>query len=277
MSGAPGARLLKLFPGPPDEVAVAGTWLAHRLHAQGGAGAPFVYASFVASLDGRIALRDPATGESRLPLALTSENDLRLFLELHAQADCLVTSAGYLRDLAAGRLDDVLQVGTPDLARWRAANGLTPQPAVVVVSAGLDFPLPASPVLNAQRLLVATTAAAPAGKVAQLRARGVPVIVAGAGDTVEGAPLARELGRRGYRSLYLLAGPRLFEAMLRDGMLARLYLTTTHRLLGGTHFQTMIGGAELGDAGWLRVAELYHDAGPPDGTGQWFARYDIFT
>lgn len=274
MSGAPGARLLKLFPGPPEEAAVAGTWLAHRLHAEGGAGAPFVYASFVASLDGRIALRNPATGESRLPLALTSGNDLRLFLELHAQADCLVTNAGYLRDLAARRLDDVLQVGTPDLAQWRAANGLAPQPAVVVVSAGLDFPLPASPLLHAQRLLVATTAAAPAGRVARLRAHGLPVIVAGQGGAVEGAPLVRELGRRGYRSLYLLAGPRLFEAMLHDGLLARLYLTTPHRLLGGPQFQTMVGGAELGDAGRLRVAALYYDAGPPDGTGQWFARYD---
>ncbi|HYH17922.1 MAG TPA: dihydrofolate reductase family protein [Azospirillum sp.] len=275
MSGAPGARLLKLFPGPPEEVAVAGTYLAERLHALGGAGQPFVYASFVSSLDGRIALRDPATGASRLPLALTSENDLRLFLELQAQADCLVTNAGYLRDLAARRLDDVLQVGTPDLADWRVANGLTPQPAVVVVSASLDFPLPASPVRHAQRMLVATGASAPAGKVARLRERGIPVIVAGTGVSVEGAPLVRELGRRGYRSLYLLAGPRLFEAMLRDGMLARLYLTTTHGLLGGAHFQTMVAGGELGDAGRLRVAALRYDAGPPDGVGQWFAQYDV--
>ncbi|HEY0836547.1 MAG TPA: dihydrofolate reductase family protein [Azospirillum sp.] len=272
------ARILRLYPGPPEEVALAGTYLAHALHARGGAARPFMYASFVCSLDGRIALQDPETGTSRLPLGLTSENDFRLFLELQAQADCLITNSGYLRDLAAGRLDDVLQVGatdaTRDLARWRAEHGLPPQPAVVVVSASLDFPLAPSPALNAQRVLVATGAAAPADRVERLRAAGLPVIVAGTGAAVEGAALARELGRRGYRSLYLLAGPRLFETMLRDRVLSRLYLTTTHSLLGGAAFQTMVSGPELGAAGRLRMASLLYDAAAPDGAGQWFAHYE---
>ncbi|HYG86930.1 MAG TPA: dihydrofolate reductase family protein [Azospirillum sp.] len=240
---------------------------------------PFVYASFVCSLDGRIALRDPGTGASHLPAGLTSDNDFRLFLELQAQADCLITHSGYLRDVAAGRLDDVLQVGTRDagrdLALWREENGLPPQPAVVVASSSLDFPLPKSLALNAQRVFIAVGAKAPAERVEALRAEGYPVIIAGKGNLVEGAPLVRQLGGLGFRSLYLLAGPRMLETILRDGMLSRLYLTMTHRIFGGERFHTMISGPELGAAGRLRMSELYYDATAPEGTGQWFAQFEL--
>jgi riboflavin biosynthesis pyrimidine reductase len=272
------ARILRLYPTPPEDVPLAGAYLAHTVHALGSADAPFVYASFVCSLDGRIALQDPGTGISRLPAGLSSDSDFRLFLELQAQADCVITHAGYLRDLAAGRLDDVLQVGTRDagrdLARWRAENGLTPQPAVVIASSSLDFPLPRSLALNAQRVLIAVGRAAPAEKVERLRRDGYRVVVAGDGLLVEGGPLVRELGGLGFRSLYLLAGPRMLETMLCDGVLSRLYVTMTHRLLGGETFQTMISGPEMGGAGRLRMASLYYDATAPEGAGQWFAHFE---
>jgi riboflavin biosynthesis pyrimidine reductase len=271
-------RMLRLFPGAPEEIALPGAYLAHRLHERGSADAPFVYASFVGSLDGRIALHDPVTGESRLPAGLVSGNDFRLFLELQAQADCLVTHGGYLRDLAAGRLDDVLQVGvqeaTWELAQWRADNGLPPQPAVVVASASLEFPMPGSPARHGQRVIIATGAGAPPDRVANWRAAGYEVLVAGAGMSVDGGPLVRELGSMGFRSLYLLTGPRMLDTMLRDGRLSRLYLTIAHRLLGGESFHSMLSGPELGDAGRLRLCALHYDASAPDGTGQFFAHFE---
>ena len=119
--------LLQLYP-QARECSVRGLYLAHRLHELGRPELPFVYGNFVSSLDGRIALRDPASRESRLAQALTSDSDLRLLLELHAQADCLITHGGYLRAIADRRLDDILQVGTvpghQDLASWRVAQGL---------------------------------------------------------------------------------------------------------------------------------------------------------
>ncbi|WP_448188006.1 RibD family protein [Azospirillum sp. sgz301742] len=270
--------MFRLYPGPPEDVVLEGAYLAHGVHALGSAATPFVYASFVSSLDGRIALRDPATGTSHLPAGLTGANDFRLFQELQAQADCLITHGGYLRDLAAGRLDDVLQVGlgesARDLAQWRAGNGLPPQPAVVIASSSLDFPIPRSLALNAQRVLIATGAAAPADRIARLRGDGYPVIVAGQGASVEGAPLVRELGGLGFRSLYLLAGPRMLETMLRDGVLSRLYLTIAHRILGGKSFHTMMAGPELGGAGRLRMSLLHYDPPAPDGAGQWFAQFE---
>lgn len=268
------ARLLRLYPGPPEDLPLAGAYLAHGLHALGSPAAPFVYASFVSSLDGRIALLDPATGESRFPPGLSNGSDFRLFLELQAQADCLITHAGYLRDLAAGKLDDVLRIGLHDpgrdLADWRRDHGLAPQPAVVVASSSLDFTLPESLARHGQRVMVAVGRSAPAERVEALRRTGLEVIVAGEGVRVEGAPLVRALGERGFRSVYLLAGPRMLETTLRGGVLSRLYLTMAHRLFGGERFQSMIEGPELGDAGRLRMVSLYHDA---DG-GQWFARFE---
>jgi riboflavin biosynthesis pyrimidine reductase len=272
------SQMLRLHPGPPEEVALAGAYLAHDLPARGSTAAPFVYADFVASLDGRIALSDPSTGASHVPALLRSAGDFRLLLELAAQADCLITHGGYCRAVAEGRLDDILQVGlragTGDLAQWRERHGLAPQPAVVVASASLDFPVPPSLARHGQRVLIATGAAAPAEKRDRLRARGYEVIVAGRDRWVEGAPLTRVLGDRGFRSLFLLAGPRMLETMLRDGVLDRLYLTLAHCLLGGDHFHGLIAGPELGPAGRLRLAALYDHAAAGDGVGEWFAQFE---
>jgi riboflavin biosynthesis pyrimidine reductase len=277
LQSAMAARMLRLYPSPPQEAAVEGAYLGHALHRLGSAARPFVYADFVSSLDGRIALDEPG-GESRLPAALRSANDLRLLFELIAQADCLITHGGYLRAIAAGRLDDILQTGvragTEDLARWRRASGLAPQPAVVIASASLDFRLPPSLAQHGQRVLVATGAAAPVDKMAALRAQGCEVFIAGQARYVEGGPLTRELGARGFRSLFLLAGPRMLETMLRDRILARLYLTIAHCVLGGPAFHTLIAGPELGPAGRLRLSALHYDAVQPDGAGQWFAQFE---
>jgi riboflavin biosynthesis pyrimidine reductase len=269
-------RLLRLFPTPHEEVPLAGLYLAQRLHRLGSTTAPFVYADFVASLDGRIALKDASGGPSRIPESLVNGNDFRLLLELQAQADCVVTHAGYLREVAAKRLDDILEVGalagSHDLAAWRAAEGLAPQPAVAIASASLDFELPRS--LAGRRVLVATGAAAPPDRRAALEARGCEVIVAGARHAVEGATLTTALGARGFRSLFLLTGPCMLETMLRGRMLSRLYLTIAHRLVGGEAIHTMLAGPVLGAEGCLRLEALYYDSGASDGIGQFFARFE---
>jgi riboflavin biosynthesis pyrimidine reductase len=273
------ARILRLYPGPTQEAALAGTYLTHRVHTLGTPAAPFVYANFVSSLDGRIALKEPGAGASHLPETLTSGNDFRLLLELQAQADCLITHGGYMRAIAEGRLDDILQVGTQeaarDLAQWREENGLAPQPAIVIASASLDFPVPDSPARHGQRLIVATgEEAAASGRAEAFRARGYEVILAGKGRSVEGAPLTQALGALGFRSLFLLAGPRMLDTMLRDRMLSRLYITVAHRILGGEAFHTLLSGPDLGAAGRLRMASLYYDATEPEGAGQWFAQFE---
>lgn len=263
--------VLRLHPGPPQEVDLRGLYLRQELHRQGSPHAPFVYADFVSSLDGRIAVEDA------IPPELSGANDLRLLLELQAQADCVITHAGYLRAIAEGRLGDILTVGgqpqTRDLASWRAENGLLPQPAIVVASSTLDFPMPPSIADDTARVLIATTRAAPADKAQSWRERGYQVLALGDGPWVEGKRLADALAELGHRSVFLLAGPRMLETMLRARMLSRLYLTIVHRLIGGEAFHTMISGPPLHDPGRLRLRALYQDS-MGAGVGQWFAEFE---
>lgn len=271
-------QIHRLFPPPYQAVRLKGLYLGLGLHDLGTPARPFVYANFLSSLDGRIALEDPVSGHTWLPKSLTTPDDFRLFLELHAQADCLITHGGYLRSLATGRLGNILQVGLregfEDLAQWRLDKGLSPQPAIVIASASLDFPLPESLREYGQACIIATGANADPDRVACWQERGCEVIFAGQGDLVEGGPLVHALGKRGYRSLYLIAGPHMLDTMIRDGMLDRLFQTITHQLMGGLAFRTVTPGPELGLFGHLKMRSLYYDASSPADTGQWFAQFD---
>lgn len=270
--------IYRLFPPPYEPVALHGLYLKLNLHELGAPGRPFVYANFLSSLDGRIALEDPNSGQTWLPKSLTTPDDFRLFLELEAQADCLITHGGYLRSLAAGRLGNILQIGqredSRDLARWRLEHGLSPQPAIVIASASLDFPMPASIREQGQTCMIATGSQADPSRIAFWRNQGYEVICAGREAMVEGEPLVRVLGQRGYRTLYLIAGPHMLDAMIRDGRLDRLFETITHQLMGGFTFRTVSPGPELGLFGHLKMRSLYYDPTSPADTGQWFVQFD---
>lgn len=268
----------RLFPPPYAAVPLHGLYLQQRLHRLGTPARPLVYANFLASLDGRIALEDDATGHPYLPKSLTTPNDFRLFLELEAQADCLITHGGYLRALHEGRLGNILQIGCHpehrDLAQWRLDQGLSAQPAVVIASASLDFPMPPSLQANNQAVYIATGGTADPAKMAFWQNQGYEILIVGAARMVEGGPLVRALGDRGYQSLYLIAGPHMLDTMLRDGQLQRLYQTITHQLMGGEAFRTLVPGPVLGPIGHLTLRSLYYDAASHGDAGQWFVQFE---
>jgi riboflavin biosynthesis pyrimidine reductase len=110
--------------------------------------------------------------------------------------------------------------------------------------------------------------------VAYWREQGYEVLFAGSGKAVEGAALSRRLAERGYHSIYLIAGPRMLDTMVRDGRLSRLFQTITHQLMGGQSFRSLMPGPELGAAGHLKLASLYYDPASPAGAGQWFAQFE---
>jgi riboflavin biosynthesis pyrimidine reductase len=273
------SQILELFPNSGATRALEGTYLAQNLRALGTPAQPFVYANFVSSLDGRIAVVEAHTGESYVLEDLTSAHDWRLFQELQAQADCMVTHGGYLRALAEHKYEDILQVGLApqalDIGRWRHEHGLTRQPAIAIVSRTLDLPIPASLQRHEQPVHIITGSDAPKDRVAYWRDYGCEVVFAGAGESMQGAPMVRALGDRGYGCLYLLAGPQMLETVLRDQSLSRLYLTMTHQLIGGEIFHTLTAGPRLGRAGRLQLHTLYYDPVAPKGTGQWLASFDV--
>jgi len=272
-------ELLELYPNPGARRPLEGTYLAEPLRQHGTPAQPFVYANFVASLDGRIAIVEADTGESYVLEDLASRADWRLFQELQAQADCLVTHGGYLRALAQRKFGDILQVGVRedarDIGEWRRAHGLERQPAVAIVSRTLDFPMPPSLAAHAQPVHIITGSDAPRERVAYWRDRGYEVLYAGTGASVQGSRLIATLGALGYARLYLLAGPQMLETVLRDGALSRLYLTITHQIIGGELFHTLTSGPRIGDAGRLKLRTLYYDPKSPKGTGQWFASFEV--
>lgn len=269
--------LLRLYPPPSETVDLAGLYLRLGLHNRGSPGKPFVYANFLTSLDGRIALEDEA-GEPYLPKSLTTPDDFRLFLELQCQADCLITHGGYLRALAKGHLGNILQVGGhelgADLVDWRVRQGLPPQPAVVIASASLDFPFPASLRKHGQTCYIATGEGADPARVGYWRDQGVAVIFAGEGRMVQGAALTRRLAELGLTTLYLIAGPHMLDTMVRESRLSLLFQTITHQLMGGEAFRTLVPGPVLGPFGHLRLASLYYDPVAANGAGQWFAQFE---
>lgn len=268
----------RLYPPPFAEVPLRGLYLQQNLHQQGSCAQPFVYANFLASLDGRIALEDGMTGETYLPKSLTTPDDFRLFLELEAQADCLITHGGYLRALHEARLGNILQIGCQpehaDLAQWRLDHSLAAQPAVVIASASLDFPMPPSLKAHGQAVYIATGRNADPIRIARWREEGYEVLLAGEGRLVEGGALIPALGERGYRSIYLIAGPHMLDTMVRDGQLQRLYQTITHQLMGGETFRTLVPGPLLGPVGHLKMRSLYYDANSHGEAGQWFAQFE---
>ena len=267
----------RLYPLPGQEEALKGLYLNHQIVTLGTTKRPFVYANFLSSLDGRIALDENDGGHPYLPKELTSANDFRLFLELQAQADCLITHGGYLRALVAGRLGNILQVGqreeSRDLAVWRKARGLPAQPAIVIASASLDFPLPESISMHQQRCIIVTGEQSDPGRIKAWQARGYPVLRAGHGTMVEGEPLVEQLGKLGFRRLYLIAGPRMLDTMVRAGKLARLYQTISHQLLGGESFHSLLPGPQLGNNGRMQMRTLYYDPPSDHGVGQWFVQF----
>lgn len=271
-------EILRLYPLPAQTVELSGLYLEHRLFERGTKNRPFVYANFLASLDGRIAVEDLLTGETYLPKVLTTPADFRLFLELLAQADCLITHGGYLRALTQGKLGNVLQVDAhplgEDLAEWRRRHGLSSQPAVAIASASLDFPIPPELRRCGQKVYIFTGEAADPIKVASWQKEGYPVFFAGRTAWVEGKAIVEALSALGHKTIYLIAGPRMLDTIVRDGCLSRLYQTISHQLLGGEAFRTMVpGGPLLREQGHLKLCALYYD---PEGpvVGQWFSWFE---
>ncbi len=274
------SEIIQLYPTPQRQLALEGLYLKEQLHQCGSEDGAFIYANFVSSLDGRIALKGSGHEDSFMPEGMSNRNDFRLFLELQAQADCLITHGGYLRVLAREQLGNVLQVGVQagaeDLPDWRKLQGLKPHPDIVIASASLDFSLPDTLHDQEQSIIIATGKNADPARIRFWESKGCRVIIAGNDRLVEGDVLTQELETLGYRSIYLVAGPQMLDTMLRHNRLGRLYLTQRHRLFGSKDFHSMIPGGELGKAGHLQLRSLYYDASPEeDGGTQLFASYDL--
>lgn len=276
-------NLLQLFPQSTEKHALKNLYLYKHGWYSANIEQPIVTANFLSSLDGRIAISpDDSEGKDEnsstaLPKSLTSQEDFRLFLELHAQADCLITHGGYMRSLSENKLGNILQLpkdrDCEDLYNWRALQGLTPQPAVVIASASLDFPMHPSLKENNQQVYIASGKNADENKVKQWQSEGYEVLIAGQSNFVEGKALIDALHAKDYKHFYLIAGPKMLHTMVNDQQLSKIYLTHAQQLLGGNLFSTILDGGVL-NTPKLRLQSLFFDESSENGHGQFFSSYE---
>src|SRR5207248_11700541 len=166
-----------------------------------GLAADCLYANFVASVDGVVALRTQE--ESGHIISGGSEADRFVMVLLRACADAVLLGAGTFRK-AGGHLwhaGHIHPVCASQFADLRRRLGLSPQPPLIVVTATGQID-PAQPALR--DAIVVTT---PAGE-ARLRGRLPPTTRVEAGPVRLGA-LLENLRAEGYRRILTEGGPTL--------------------------------------------------------------------
>lgn len=180
-------------------------------------GLPWVTAKLALSLDGRIA------GRGGQPLRLTGdEAALRTHLARKKSDAILTTARTVLAD--DPRLDA------------RLGDTALPKP-VFVLDRRAEFPLNAKLWSTSKNLVLFHGAEAPAERVAALAARGaemvaLPTIVENGdrGLSLQGA--IEQVGRRGYHSLWVEAGGKLFQGLLRERRLNHARIYVAPRIVG---------------------------------------------
>ncbi len=270
------ADLIRLHPAPGEAVPHRGLYLERPMVPAGHTGL-FVYTNFVASLDGRIAVVDPHSGRETIPRTIANRRDWRLFQELAAHADVLITSGRYLREFAAGTAQDVLPVSGAEafthIREWRERHARSPQPDVAVLSASLSFTVPHLLLEQGRRVRIFTTPDAPPELAAEREAEGAEVVRLG-DDPVSGHALVDHLAALGYRTAYCIAGPYVLHTLAAAQHLHALFLTTVHRLVGGERYATLLQGQPLAVGPEFQLTSLYLDPAGAQGAPQQFARYD---
>jgi riboflavin biosynthesis pyrimidine reductase len=201
---------------------------------------PRVYANFVSSIDGVVAL--PSMDASPSLISGKSEADRFVMGLLRACADVVLVGAGTLRAEPDHRWtpEFVYPQATDDYTRLRAALGLASEPglAVLTSSGHLDRETPAL-----EGALVFTT---PEGA-RQLEHRGpfpATVLEVGGGGNLDLGSVIHALRSRGMRMILSEGGPTVIGQLLELQLLDELFLTISPVLMGRTDSEVRPGLAE---------------------------------
>lgn len=273
------AKVTRLYPAPAQEMDLKGLYLAHALHDSGTPTRPVVYTNYIVSLDGRIAIKEPCTDRVTVPASITNSNDWRLYQELAAQADVLLTTGRYIREMVESRKTDDFPLGSDrqfsDLHEWRAEHNLPEQPAVAVVSQSLDLPFEQIRQRVDRPVYILTGSEPNEVRLKQAKLAGIKVLQSGEGKLARGREMVDALVNEGFYSMYAIAGPKLLETLIAEQMLDRLYLTQVNRLLGGRDYDTLLETAPLDPPAEFALQALYLDQGKDEGLSQTFGVYQL--
>ena len=225
---------------------------------------PLLYANFVSSADGVVAL--PGLGESGGVVSGNSEPDRFVMGLLRAVADAVLIGAGTFR-AAAGALwhpESAFPAARELFVELREQLGLRPHPLLVVVTASGNID-PAQPALR--DCLIVTTAQGEA----RLRAK-VPI-----GTKLPSDPSIAALDAQRFECRVLLdllhdrklqvvlteGGPSLVGQLLDAGLLDELFITTSPRLFGrrpSDGRKSLVEGVDLGGLPLDLLSVRRHDS-----------------
>jgi riboflavin biosynthesis pyrimidine reductase len=209
---------------------------------------PRVYANFVASIDGVVALS--GDGESGRVVSGASEPDRFVMGLLRAVADAVLVGAGTFRKAHADRwhADAIYPGAGPLFADLRRQLGLRPQPLLVVATASgaIDVAQPAlrdALILTSRAGAERLRGALPAG--ARVRA------IDGQPDEqpIAARALIEVLRAEGLGAILTEGGPSLFGELMAAGLVDELFVTSSPRLFGrwpGDERKSLVAGSDLG-------------------------------
>ncbi len=202
--------------------------------------APCVYANFVETIDGVVAV--PSLERSNALVADESADDKFLMGTLRAFADVVLVGAGTLLASPNGRWrpEGVYPEGKDAFAKLRAQLGKPERPSVAVVTSGASLDL-AHPVL-AEAVVLTTERGA-----AQLAGSLPDVVAVNDGDLVDLRTALDVLRARGHALVLAEAGPTTFGSLLGEGLVDELFLTLSPVLAGrlGPGRLALVEGIEL--------------------------------
>lgn len=211
---------------------------------------PRVYANFVSTLDGVVAI--PSLVQSNKLISAGSEGDRFVMGLLRALADAVLIGAGTLT--ASPRGSWTPERAYPPAAaafaelRRRLGRSKTPELAILSGRGSIDYTHPA---LNAGALVLTSEPGA-----ARLRRR-LPVtssiLTLGKETTIDPRRVVGALHERGHGLILSEAGPHGFGALASAGLVDELFLTLSPLLAGSAEHTDRLALAEGVDLVPLRV------------------------
>jgi riboflavin biosynthesis pyrimidine reductase len=227
----------------------------------------------------------------QVPLETKNASDWRLFQELMAQADVIISGAAYLQRVSAlgSRAENILSQFEPGrgfekLGEWRLRAGYKKRsPDLVVVTRSLDFKFPEEVTRGGRKIVIFTTDdIANSDKAKALTNSGTLVI--GSGEAgVDGNRMIETLSNgMGYRVIMMASGPSVLGLLLEAKRLDLLYITEAQLEIPFDDPSTVLtilqGGKKVNELKEFSVTQQYlqENVVTDDGSliSQLFLRYD---
>ena len=200
-----------------------------------------VYANFVSSIDGVVALRD--VPKSSMVIGGGNDADRFVLSLLRATADAVVIGAEtYRQHKGPWTADRAFPDAAWAFAELRERLGTAPEPRLVVVTTSGEIGPPRDYLRGA--LIVTTPEARPV--LHPHVAAGADVAPIATDDGVDPRVLVEYLRDRNHRRILTEGGPGLMGNLLRARVVDELFLTSAPVVLGhGPNTVTLAGGADL--------------------------------